>query len=69
MTFPFFVAFSLIVGAMTSGCAVTTSGTGVPAPDAGSLAPTEPVPLEDIAQAHDRVAAGTRERIILAIPD
>ena len=34
-----------------------------------SIAIGRPVPLERTAQAHDRVDAGTRERVLLAIPD
>jgi NADPH:quinone reductase len=28
----------------------------------------EPIPLDDIADAHDRVDAGTRDRVVIAIP-
>ncbi|MEA2349755.1 MAG: NADPH:quinone reductase, partial [Thermoleophilaceae bacterium] len=28
----------------------------------------DPLPLDQIAEAHDRVDAGTRERVLLAIP-
>jgi NADPH2:quinone reductase len=34
-----------------------------------SIAIGEPVPLERAAEAHDRVDAGTRERVLLAIPE
>src|SRR2546430_2917824 len=34
-----------------------------------SIATGEPLPLDHIAEAHDRVDAGTRERVLLAIPN
>ncbi|MFL5842094.1 MAG: NADPH:quinone reductase [Thermoleophilaceae bacterium] len=34
-----------------------------------SIRIADPLPLEEIAVAHDRVDAGTRERILLALPD
>jgi len=34
-----------------------------------SIAIDTPLPLEQAAQAHDRVDEGARERILLAIPD
>ena len=33
-----------------------------------SFAVADPLPLDHIAQAHDRVAAGTRDRVLLTIP-
>jgi NADPH:quinone reductase len=30
---------------------------------------SDPLPLGRIAEAHDRVDAGTRERVLLTIPD
>jgi NADPH2:quinone reductase len=33
-----------------------------------SIAISEPLPLERIAEAHDRVDAGTRQRILLTVP-
>jgi NADPH:quinone reductase len=33
-----------------------------------SIATSDPMPLDHIAEAHDRVDAGTRERVVLAIP-
>ena len=33
-----------------------------------SIPTSDPVPLDRIAEAHDRVDAGTRERVLLAIP-
>jgi NADPH2:quinone reductase len=34
-----------------------------------SIATGDPLPLDHIAEAHDRVDAGTRERVLLAIPN
>jgi NADPH2:quinone reductase len=34
-----------------------------------SIATGDPLPLDNIAEAHDRVDAGTRERVLLAIPN
>jgi NADPH2:quinone reductase len=34
-----------------------------------SIPTSEPLPLDQIAEAHDRVDAGTRQRVLLAIPD
>ncbi|WP_245730425.1 hypothetical protein [Micromonospora pallida] len=34
-----------------------------------SVAIGDPLPLERVAEAHDRVDAGVRERVLLAIPD
>jgi NADPH2:quinone reductase len=34
-----------------------------------SIATGDPMPLDHIAEAHDRVDAGTRERVLLAIPN
>jgi NADPH2:quinone reductase len=34
-----------------------------------SIAVGDPLPLERAAEAHDRIDAGTRERVVLAIPD
>jgi NADPH:quinone reductase len=34
-----------------------------------SIATDDPVPLDHIAEAHDRVDAGTRDRVLLAIPN
>ena len=33
-----------------------------------SIPTGDPMPLDRIAEAHDRVDAGTRERVLLAIP-
>ena len=33
-----------------------------------SIPTDEPLPLDRIAEAHDRVDAGTRQRVLLAIP-
>ncbi|SDQ63028.1 NADPH:quinone reductase [Quadrisphaera sp. DSM 44207] len=43
--------------------------TAAAAEGALSIAIGDPLPLERAAEAHDRVDAGTRERVLLAIPD
>jgi NADPH2:quinone reductase len=43
--------------------------TGAAREGALSIATGDPMPLDHIAEAHDRVDAGTRERVLLAIPN
>ena len=43
-------------------------GTAAAREGALSIAIADPLPLDRIAEAHDRVDAGTRQRILLAIP-